>query len=153
MENVKDPKNWVMPGFNFRFTDVQASMGIVQLKRLPERIEKLKDIYFHYADGLKNTPFQLIPVNLGAGEIPVYSEFLVNNRIEWIRRLEEKGIEVRPFYPDIDKAPYLLKQKQEFPNSRRYGIEGIYLPSGPKQSNSNIKTVIKTIESLNGFKK
>ena len=70
-----------------------------------------------------------------------------------IQYLGLKGIDVRPFYPDIDKAPYLLKQKQEFPNSRRYGIEGIYLPSGPKQSNSNIKTVIKTIESLNGFKK
>ena len=148
LESVKDPDNWVMPGFNFRFTDVQASIGIVQLKRLPERIEILKEIYLQYKNGLRETLFQLIPVNITAGEIPVYSEFLVKKRTEWIQRLQEKGIESRPFYPDIDKASYFSDQKMDFPYSRQYGIEGIYLPCGPSQSNANIRTVIKTIKSI-----
>jgi len=36
VENVKDPGKWVMAGFNFRFTDVLASIGIEQLKRFLE---------------------------------------------------------------------------------------------------------------------
>ena len=148
VENVKDPKSWVMAGFNFRFTDVQASIGIVQLKRLLGRIERLKEIYLQYENGLRDTTFKLIPVNIKAGEIPVYSEFLVKNRTEWIKRLEDKGIESRPFYPDIDKASYFSDQKMDFPYSRQYGIEGIYLPCGPSQSYDNIRTVIKTIKSI-----
>ena len=127
---------------------MQASIGIVQLKRLPERIERLKEIYLQYENGLRDTTFKLIPVNIKAGEIPVYSEFLVKNRTEWIKRLEDKGIESRPFYPDIDKASYFSDQKMDFPYSRQYGIEGIYLPCGPSQSYDNIRIVIKTIKSI-----
>ena len=59
----------MMPGFNFRFTDLQASIGIEQLKRLPERVEHLKNIYIKYAEGLVDTPFKLIPVNLNLQKI------------------------------------------------------------------------------------
>jgi dTDP-4-amino-4,6-dideoxygalactose transaminase len=148
VENVKDPECWVMPGFNFRFTDIQASIGIKQLQRLPERIKHLENIYTNYSKGLRETPFQLIPVNLEAGEVPIYNEYLVKNRVEWIQRLEVEGIETRPFYPDIDKAPYITKKKQDFPNSRQFGLKGIYLPSGPDQKNIDISTVIQTIESI-----
>ena len=146
VENVKDPKEWVMPGFNFRFTDVLASIGIEQLKRLPDRIDHQKTIYSTYAEKLKGTPFQLIPVDLPAGEVPVYNEFLVEDRTKWIKRLEAEGIESRPFYPNLDKASYLGEQNLDFPNSRKYGLEGIYLPSGPEQSLQNIQYTIQCIK-------
>ena len=148
VENVKDPDKWGMPGFNFRFTDVLASIGIEQLKRLPARIDHQKTIYSIYAEKLKETPFRLIPVNLEAGEVPVYNEFLIKNRTKWIQRLEADNIESRPFYPDLDKASYLGEQYLDFPNSRKYGLEGIYLPSGPGQTIKNVYTCIEMLKLI-----
>jgi perosamine synthetase len=148
VENVTDPKKWGLAGFNFRFTDIQASIGLEQLKRLPQRIEHLKTIYSTYLDGLNRTAFIPIPVNISAGEIPVYNEFLVDNREHFVKVLLESGIETRPFYPDLDRADYLHQGNREFPNSRRYGNCGVYLPSGPSQEIDSVKSVIKQIRSL-----
>ncbi len=148
VENVTDPGKWGLPGFNFRFTDIQASMGIEQLKRLPKRIQVLNSIYEMYLDGLGRTTLRPIEVNLAGGEIPVYNEFLLNDREELINELRSAGIETRPFYPDLDKADYLGQNGRDFPNSRKYGVNGIYLPSGPTQNIADIKTVIQKICAL-----
>ncbi|WP_061249362.1 DegT/DnrJ/EryC1/StrS family aminotransferase [Leptospira alstonii] len=150
VENVKDPKDWVMPGFNFRFTDILASIGIEQLKRLPKRLEYLKEIYNIYLEGLKDTPIQCIPVNIESGEVPVYIEYLSFDRESFIVKLAEAEIDSRPFYPDLDKASYFPQDNRYFPNSRKYGLNGVYLPSGPTQEIKNIKKVIETIKNIYG---
>ena len=69
--------SWTQLGFNFRFTDILASIGIVQLKRLPERIAKLEAIYARYAAAMPSLPFlHLVPVKIESGEIPIYIEVL-----------------------------------------------------------------------------
>jgi dTDP-4-amino-4,6-dideoxygalactose transaminase len=146
VESTKDPESWVRLGFNFRFTDVLASIGVEQLKLLPERISHLKAIYQRYADGLNGSLFKLIPVDLEAGEVPVYNEFLVENRQDWINRLSSNGIETRPFYPDINQASYLGAPRSIFSNSHKFSKQGIYLPSGPSQTLGSIHQVIKTIK-------
>jgi perosamine synthetase len=145
VENVKDPENWIMPGFNFRITDIQASIGIEQLKRLPGRVSHLRDLYLAYEKGLQSSDFKIIPVDLESGEIPVYNEFLVEGRSQWIKQLGQIGIETRPFYPDMDKAYYLTKKDQNFPNSKKYGLNGIYLPSGPAQQLDNVLSCVDSI--------
>lgn len=148
VENVKDPKEWVMPGFNFRFTDIQASIGIEQLKRLPERIKILKELYHTYYRGLSGTPLLPIAVDIESGEVPVYIEYLCPDRETFIEQLYNAQIDSRPFYPDLDYAPYFDQGGRDFPNSRKYGLRGLYLPSGPSQVSKNISTVIETIKKL-----
>ena len=60
MESVKDPKKWRLLGFNFRFNDILASIGIEQLKRLPTRVNHLRDLYIEYEQWLNNSPFKII---------------------------------------------------------------------------------------------
>ncbi|MFA6189469.1 MAG: DegT/DnrJ/EryC1/StrS family aminotransferase [Sulfuricurvum sp.] len=148
VENVKDPNSWVMPGFNFRYTDVLASIGLEQLKRIDAKVNHIKTIYSMYEEGLKSTPLNLIKVDIEGGEIPVYNEFLVDHRDTFIRKLEEKGIETRPFYPNMNDAIYFKQQSLSFPNSLKYGSNGVYLPSGPNQPLENIEYVIKTIKNI-----
>ena len=148
VENVKEPKEWLMPGFNFRFTDISASIGIEQVKKLPERIKNLRHIYEVYERNLKDSPFQIIPVDLKSGEIPVYNEYLVNNREIWIEKLSNNGIETRTYYPAINSASYLGQSKERYINSELYSRNGIYLPSGPDQSLSSIQETIKTINQI-----
>jgi perosamine synthetase len=116
---------WEQPGHNFRFNDILASIGIQQLKTLPARIEKLKEIYRIYAEGLQGlTRVKLIPVDIAAGEIPVYNEILTPNRDDFMNFLEAEGIETRPFYPGLDKAPYFGDQGA-FPNADLFGAQGV----------------------------
>ena len=148
VENVKDPIKWPMPGHNFRFNDLAASIGIEQLKKIPKRINQLKNIYEIYEKYLRGSKFKLIPVNLSSGEVPVYNEFLVSNRDYWINSLANQGIETRSFYPNINTANYLGQSQDKFLNSERFSKFGIYLPSGPNQEISSIKQTIKTIKIL-----
>lgn len=139
---------WTQLGFNFRFTDVLASIGIVQLGRLAERIEKVKAIYLRYASAMKDLPFlKFIPVKIEAGEVPIYIEVLCKERVRLIAFLAEKGIQTRPFYPDLNRAKY-LHDDSRYPNSEKFGQQGVFLPSGPDQSLHNVD---KVLEALKGF--
>ena len=147
---VSDTVNavWEQPGFNFRFNDVLASIGIVQLGLLPDRIEKVKAIYKLYEEGLKGLPFiKIIPVDLTAGEIPVYVEVLCESRQKMIDFLTARGIQCRPFYSDLNYANY-FKNSGCYPNAEPFGLKGLYLPAGPEQSIENIKKVITEVRSF-----
>ena len=149
VENVKDPQSWEMLGLNFRYTDILASIGIEQLKRLPQRRNRLCEIYSLYLKKLNGTEFKPIEVDLKAGEVPVYNEFLINNRSEWIKKLDKLGIETRPFYPNVNEASYLYdNDKEVFKNSLPYQENGIILPSGPDQDYSSVDESIEAIKYL-----
>jgi perosamine synthetase len=129
-------------GFNFRFTDILASIGIEQLKQVPERIRKVKTIYSRYMAAEKELPFlKFIPVDVEAGEIPIYVEALCQNRDELVKYLAGEGVQTRPFYPDLNTAEY-FKCVGNFPNSRKFGQQGVFLPCGPGQTVENIDRVI-----------
>ena len=147
LEHVKDPNSWNMPGYNFRYTDIQASIGLEQIRLLPKRAKYLCEIYDFYKNEIKNKVFKLIPVKINEGEIPVYNEYLIENRGQWIKKLEHLGIETRRFYPDLSEAHYYKKHQPHIVNPTIFGSNGIYLPSGPTQPIQNIKFVSECCNS------
>ena len=77
---VQDPVQvqYSRMGFNFRFNDVLASIGIVQLEGIAKSIEHVKNIYHTYQRGLSDVGgLQFVPVNLAGGEVPLYAEIFV----------------------------------------------------------------------------
>lgn len=139
---------WTQPGFNFRFTDILASIGIVQLGKIGERLARVREINTRYREALKSLPFlELIRSDLDAGEAPIYVEVFCGERERLIGFLAESGIQSRPFYPDLHDAKYFCNSGA-FPNARRFGEEGLFLPSGPGQSEENIDRVITALKSF-----
>ena len=140
---------WNQMGFNFKFTDLLASFGLVQMTHAEERIKHLKELYARYSQAMKDLPFlSLIPVKISEGEFPLYIEVLCKQRKKLIEFLKDKGIQTRPVPPNLSISGYLEK-RGTFPNSERFGNEGIYLPCGPAQPLENVEAVIKM---LNKFK-
>ena len=138
---------WTQPGFNFRFTDILASIGIVQLKRLDERIRKVKAIYSRYIEAMPDLPFlKFVPVDIESGEVPIYIEVLCKERERLIGFLADRGIQSRPFYPDLNLASY-FEDAGSFRNSEIYGEQGVFLPSGPAQSIENIDHVLSILRT------
>ena len=147
--SVIDAK-WTQLGFNFRFTDILASIGIAQLESLDVRIRRVKEIYLRYRNAIKDIPYlSLIPVNVDSGEVPIYVEVLCKERDRFISFFAEKGIQVRPFYPGLDMASY-LQNNGNFPNADKFSNQGIFLPSGPSQSLENVDKVIEAMNSFMG---
>ncbi len=132
-------------GFNFRFTDILASIGLVQLDRVQKRILQHKKVYLKYADGIKDLSFlKLIPVDVANDEIPIYIEVLCKDRERLINFLAARHIQTRPFYPCLNTAKH-LNISGAFPNAEVFGDQGLVLPCGPQQPLENIDRVIDVL--------
>lgn len=141
---------WEQPGFNFRFTDIQAAIGLAQLDQLDERIAAVQTIYRRYREGLRDHPaVRLIPVDTESGELPLYIEALCADRDALVAHLAREGVEVRPFYPNLDEAPY-FQASGAFPNALRFARDGLFLPCGPAQPAENIERALAALDGFEG---
>ncbi len=133
-------------GCNFKFTDILASMGIVQLSKKKEKINHLNEVYSKYDNAIDSLPYiKMIPVKISEGEIPLYVEVLCKEREKLKAFLESREIQTRTFLPDLDDTSY-LENHGEFPNSRIFSKHGLFLPCGPSQSFENIDYVIQSLK-------
>jgi perosamine synthetase len=135
-------------GLNFRMTDIAASIGLVHLGQVESRRDHVKAVQARYSAALHEMPFiDLLPVNEAAGEIPVYVEAMCEERDRLVAWLEERGIQARPLLPDLDRSQH-LSASGEFPRSRKFGAQGLYLPGGPAQSLENVDRVIAALSEF-----
>jgi len=146
-----EPERWNMRGGNFRYTDLQAAIGLEQIARINEKKEKCIELYLTYIQELNQLESQITPIKVehSKGEIPIYNEFSCDSRENLINYLKKHGIETRPFYPAISTATYIHGEKntrEERINSGKFSKTGIYMPSGPDMSLKNAIYVTKTIK-------
>ena len=92
-------------GFNFKFTDLLASFGLVQLSRVSKRIVHLNKIYAKYESAIsKFKCVNLLPVNVLNGEIPLYVEAICPERKELENFLHFHNIQARIVPPDLSPS-------------------------------------------------
>ncbi len=139
----------VSVGYNFKFTDLQASVGLAQLKELTPRIEKMRSIYRGYARRLQNAAgIKVLPFSLDFGELPQWTDALVENRDALYDGLAARGIHGRRFwYPLHTQAPY-QQSCDAFPNSSRQAAKAMWLPSSFTLSDDDVETVCAEIRAL-----
>ena len=137
---------WNHLGFNFKFTDLLASFGLAQMTRVSERIVHLKELYARYARGIALLPFlKMVPVNIAAGEFPIYAEVLCQERGPFIKFLKSQGIQTRPVPPNLSISNY-IENDGKFPNSEIFAKGGMYLPCGPAHSLEDVASVIEDLQ-------
>ena len=67
---------------NFKFTDIQASILLEQIKKLKKKKKKLNKLYFYYKKILSNIPnIKLVDEELVNGGIPLYIECYSKKKI------------------------------------------------------------------------
>ncbi len=138
-------------GCNFKFSDILASMGIVQLSQVKEKILHIKKVYARYYEAIKSLPYlKMIEVNVSHGELPLYVEILCKERQKLIKFLNSKDIYPRPALPNLDTVPYLAN-KEIFPNSIIFAEQGLFLPCGSAQPIENVDYVIKVLNDFGGI--
>jgi len=132
-------------GFNFKFSDMQAAIGLAQLKTWDKRIARVREIYEIYAGALDSHPFlKLLPLRVDEGELPLHVEVLCEERERLKGFLSAQGIETQPLNPSFNGCTHLGVQG-DFPNSEVYDSCGLRLPCGPGQSLENIRRVLEAV--------
>tara|TARA_B100001248_G_scaffold38367_1_gene24561 strand:- start:14618 stop:15706 length:1089 start_codon:yes stop_codon:yes gene_type:complete len=131
-------------GFNFKFTDIQAVIGIAQMGKLKWRVERMKDIYKRYYKNLKNTK----QINFFKQDLkittPWFVDVKVENRVKLMDWLKQNNIGTRIMYPPINKQE-AYKVKGEHEVSNEIGKKGLWLPSSSKLTNEQIDYICEKI--------
>ena len=138
-------ESWNCVGFNFKYSDVLASIALTQLDRRTEIIENVLKTYDHYKSTLsKSNNINLLEIDTKAGNIPLYIEIETENRDNLVKYLYDKKIQVRVVPPNISSSEYLIS-KSKYPNSKYFQDKSIYVPCGPDQSIENLNLVSEAL--------
>jgi UDP-4-amino-4,6-dideoxy-N-acetyl-beta-L-altrosamine transaminase len=96
-------------GFNYRLTDIQAALGISQLKRLDDFVAKRREIAKRYCDKLDNSilPYQH-PDASSSWHLFVIK---TNNRKEVFEQLKKQDIMAQVHYIPVNMQPFYNMKK------------------------------------------
>jgi perosamine synthetase len=135
-------------GYNFKFTDVQAVIGLEQMKKLDWRVRRKKAIYERYSSQLDAARgIRLAPTDL-AQTSPWFIDVLSDCRDELAAFLRENGIGTRPFYPAIHTQPPYGSVEGSFPVSVMISATGLWLPSSSFLTDEDIDYICDRIRSF-----
>lgn len=126
---------------NYRFTNLQAAVGLAQLERLDEFLEKKRHIGAYYTERLKDVKGIRLPIaktEYAENIYWVYGIVLDDNvpmdNVEMQIRLKEKRIGSRTFFWCMHEQPVFkemgLFENEMYPNAERLARRGLYIPSG-----------------------
>lgn len=147
-------------GYNYRFTNLQAAVGLGELKNIGKYIKKKLEIAKKYDAGLKNIEGLTLPITK-PGNLNVYwmysividpEKFPVSK--DKLRTIldDEYGIGTRDFFYGPHEQPVLKEflGQERFPITEHIARNGFYLPSGLALTTKEIESVIKAVKAIAG---
>ena len=143
-------------GFNFSFTEMQAAVGIAQMKKLSSIIQKKLEIRERYVAELSGLP-RLRFCYIDARTEPVFwfTSFLSEDTEELAAFLRDRYIQTRRFFYPLHLQPCYQKDEiikgvnsGEFPISEKIYREGLSLPSSYDLTGEQQAVVIKEIRNF-----
>lgn len=147
----REKKYWhPVIGYNFRMTNLQAAIGLGQMKKLERLIEIKRGLADYYRKGLEGQEGLRIPHEAPWAKSVFWLFSLIfepregKSRDGLIAYLSRFGVESRPvFYPIPDMPPY--KGSGDYPTSSRISRGGLSLPSGYRLRSEEQQRVIELI--------
>lgn len=143
-------------GWNFRMTNMQAALGLAQLERLDEFVERKRRMGALYTELLQDMPVIQLPLAKTSYAENIYWVYgIVLNESASLdaemamKKLAEHGVGTRPFFCPMHQQP-VLKNRGVFgdihlPTSDSIYHKGFYIPSGMALKVTQIETVCRAV--------
>jgi len=145
-------------GYNFRLTNLQAALGLAQMERFAHIIEKKRWMGAAYTERLKDIEVLQLPVEEPwARQVywmysVVLDESSGMDAVEFARRLQDMGIQTRPFFLGMHEQPVFhdrgLFLNEHYPVAERIARQGLYLPSGLALTEDQLDEVCKAVHQI-----
>jgi len=147
-------------GYNYRISDINCALGIVQLARIEEIVNKRQQVAQLYQSALAEIEeISLPPASSGFLKrswfvyvIKLDRAFKQRHRDEIIRQLRAKGIGCNVYFPAIHLQPFYRKKfgykPGDFPITESVADRTIALPFYNNLSKKGIKHVVDALKSI-----
>jgi perosamine synthetase len=148
-----------MVGYNYRMTDIQGSIGIVQLKKLDLFIDERQKWAEYYMENLKSIPWLKMP-DVPAGYKHGWQSFVtfVDESIAPMKRneimevLQQQGISTRPGTHAVHMLDVYAKmyniQPHDFPNAFKADQYSMSIPMHNKMVKEDFDYIIAALKAI-----
>lgn len=144
-------------GYNYRMTDIQAALGLSQMARLDEFVQRRHEIASLYDELLRELPMtpQHRPEESYSGMhlyiIRLATEKLDKSHKQIFSELRESGIGVNLHYIPVHTQPWFQSmgfKTGDYPQAEQYYDQVISLPMFPGLSDDQVLTVVNELRNV-----
>lgn len=146
-------------GWNLRMTNLQAALGVAQLERIDEFVQKKRWIGNLYQSLLNDIEAINLPIKQTDFAQNIYWVFAITLKDsckktvpEVMQQLGEQGIGTRPFFYPMHQQPVFIKmglfEHEEYPNSSKLYEKGFYIPSGLALTQEQIYEISRVMHEV-----
>lgn len=144
---------------NYRFTNLQAAVGLAQLERLDEFVQKKRDMGRYYTEKLQDIEGLQLPITKTSYADNIYwvyglvikEDVKVDNR-EIQKLLAQEGIGTRTFFWCMHEQPVYqemgLFKNEQYKNAEYLARKGFYIPSGLALTKEQMDRVVAAIVNV-----
>jgi dTDP-4-amino-4,6-dideoxygalactose transaminase len=144
-------------GYNYRLDELSAALGIIQMTRLTELMEKRERVASWYATRLTEIKRIEIPSTALSTTRASWFVYVIRfvpgiDRDEVTRRLGEKGVPARPYFSPIHLQPYMVErfgyQPGDYPITEDLGRRSLALPFSGVMTENQVDYVCQMITNV-----
>jgi perosamine synthetase len=142
-------------GHQFRLTNMQAALGVGQVKRIESIVDRKRWAAAEYTQRLSDLPQLQLPMEQSWARSVfwiygiVLAEDVAFDAVEFALRLNLLGVETRPFFLGMHEQPVFhdmgLFKGERHPVTERIARRGLYVPSGLALTLDQIDTVSQAV--------
>ena len=161
MDNLPKDEIWnyqqIELGYNYRMNDIQASLGLNQMKRLDKYIRRRHEIVDYYNAEIKNLPLTLpwqSPSTYSSYHlypILIQKNQSLKTQIQVYTDLIENNISANLHYTPVHRHPYFKNlgfKKDDFPVAEKFHKEAISIPLYPTLKKEQQEHVIEVLKKI-----
>jgi CDP-6-deoxy-D-xylo-4-hexulose-3-dehydrase len=149
INNFRSLYTFYYPGFNLRSTDLQAFIGLEQLKKLDMIVENRNKNFLRYKNEIKNPEWNIQEPN-GSFVSNFSFPIITKNITKLVEELTNNHIECRPLIcGSINEHPFWYERYGlcDLPKAKRVLVYGIYLPNNHEMTEEELNKVIEIVNN------
>jgi perosamine synthetase len=145
-------------GNNYRLTNIQAAVGVAQIERIEESVQKKRWMADAYAEQLSDVKGLSLPVERAWAKNVYWMYGVVLdpsfgiNAAEFARLLAEQGVMTRPFFLGMHEQRVFHKMGlfigEHYPVTEHIARQGLYLPSGLTLKQNQVQRIGEAVRTV-----
>lgn len=149
--------NFILPGYNLRPTEIQAAIGIEQLKKIPKIVKQRRENANFFRLAMADSPNYLLQQELGESSWFGFSIVLIGTlsgkRNEVTQLLKNNGIECRPIVAGNFVLNPVIKYinhniHESLTNSTKIHYDGFFVGNHSFDNQANILHLVKLLRAF-----
>lgn len=154
-----DDAGWLVHdrlGFNYRLSELHCALGLAQMERIDDFLNRRDHVAHVYSQALADTPGIALPLSVNNSKrswfayvIQLIGPRASKNRDELAAALHSRGIDCRPYFPAIHRQPYFrglqLDPSGPLPHTVSASDSCLALPFFPSMTTEEVHEVAAAV--------